>query len=111
MCHTGDHQQHVAAFFDRHLVAFGGFATTVLLAIGKRITAEVMRCERESPALEAGVIEDGFQLRFQERGTEEQEKRRAWVCDVYGVDGSVAEVLFGEEERRSIDVGGELVRC
>ncbi len=48
--------QHIAAFFDRHLSQFGFFAPAVYLAVRQRIAPNVMRSEGEFPTRRCGII-------------------------------------------------------
>ena len=45
-----DEDDHVAGFFDGHLVVFGVFAAAVDLAVGEGVLAEVVGGEGEVPA-------------------------------------------------------------
>jgi hypothetical protein len=63
----GQQDQHIAAFFNGHLVVFSLFASAIDLPIRQRIGAEIMRRERKSPAWRFGVIENRLQHPLQQR--------------------------------------------
>ena len=68
-----------------------------------------MRREWKSPARHAGVVKNWPELPFQEAGIEKQKERRTGIGHVHGVDGTVREVFFRKEQRRAVDIGGQLV--
>ena len=104
-----EHDQHIAALFDRHLIFFGAFGAAVDLAISPRVGAEIVRRERPAPTRHTGVLQHGRQLRLNQRGTEQQRERRAGVDDVDRGDAAVAEILFGKEHGGAVGIGHQFV--
>ena len=62
--------KQIAALFDRHLIIHAALAIAINLAVGLRIGAEVVRCERKFPALARGIIHERHDERLRQRGTE-----------------------------------------
>src|SRR4051812_15375140 len=101
---TGDHQQHVATFLNRHLIFFSFLRSTILLPIRKRIAAKIVRGERKLPARQASVVENRFELCFQKARIEKQKEGCARIGDVYSVNRAVTEVFLREVKRTPVEV-------
>ena len=67
----GSHEnQEVAAFLDRHLIIDSALAIAINLAVGLGIGAEIVRGERELPALTCRVVHERNQKGLGEGWTE-----------------------------------------
>src|SRR6266478_9063167 len=51
-----EHQKHVAALFNRHLIFFSTFSSPIDLPVGFGICAKVEWCERKAPAARSRVF-------------------------------------------------------
>ena len=106
----GQQHQHVAGLLDRHLVLFGALTAAIDLAIGQRVSAEVVRRKRPPPARRSRVIHNRHEHGLRQRGTEQQELRRHRINHIHGADAAVRKVLLGEHERLAVGVGDHFVR-
>ena len=100
--------QQVSAFLHRHLILLGPLAAAIDLAVGERIGAEVMRGEREFPALAHRIVHEGHDEGLRHGRSEQQELRRHRIEDIGGADASVRVVLLAEGNRLAVGIGHEL---
>jgi len=84
-------------------------AAAICLSIRQRVGAEVVRAYGHGSA-RSRVLEDWRQLRLKQRGLKRRKRGRG-VSYINGVNGAVAEVLFREEARRTVEIRGEFVGC
>ena len=105
----GHEDQHVAALLDRHLVLLRALPAAVDLTVAERVRPEVVRGERELPVGRARVVEDRRQHGPQQVRVQEQEERGGWVSHVNSGDAAIRKVFFGQEQRRAVEVHGELM--
>ena len=83
-------KQHVAAFFDRHL----RFRVAVVLAVGQRISAEIMRGEITFPAPRFEKLKYRDQHGFEQLRRDEQKQRRRRISHVDRRNAAVGMVLL-----------------
>src|SRR6266568_8364610 len=102
-----NHQDHVAGLLHWHLIVFTHFASSVELAVGERVNAEIVWGKGELPMLGLGIAHDRLKLRLDQFGIEKQKHRRRGIEHIDSGDGSVAEVLLGHEKRDTIGVFNE----
>ena len=101
--------QHIAAFFHRHLIFFRRLAPAVNLAVRLRIRAEIVRGKGPLPTSHAGVIKHRSKLRFEQRGTEEKRERSRRIDNVNSCDTPIAEIFLGEKHRSAVHISHQLV--
>src|SRR5882724_4818885 len=80
----GEHEKHVAAVLDRHLVFLCTLARAVHLSIDFRVGTEIVRCKRKMPTPCSHLLHQGTQLRFRQFRVELQEERRRGIRQQWG---------------------------
>ena len=126
---TLQHDEHVAAFLHRHLVAQVVYIRALWiqiegkgnltvgqralgridLACGIRIAADIMGRKVLLPYRERGEVEDRATQGIDQFRTEGQKERDGGVADIDGTDAAVGIVLLGEEGHLALRGSDELM--
>lgn len=85
-CSGRDQEKNISRFLHGHLILLAYFAATILLSVGQRIDAQIVRSKGKRPARHFSVAKHRFQLRFNEPWVEEQKHRSRRIDYVYGRD-------------------------
>ncbi len=72
---AGNHQKHVPALLDRHLIGLCLLPAAVDLSVRVRVRPQIVRSESEFPSGKFGVFKQGCQLCLEEGWIEQQEQR------------------------------------
>ncbi len=107
------HDQHVAAFFDRHLLIQEQLtgAQAVDLSGCFRVLADIVRGKVIRPGIGRGKTENGPHHAPDQLGLVNQEQRDRGVADIDRPDAAVAEAFLGQEDGLAVFVGDQLVGC